>query len=877
MSTIAMTESFDAPMMDFSGEDIPMQTSSSTSWTHPEATMDDDSNFNLGDVEIEMYPYPLEYEMADDSSAEQPIEVHDVEVLDVSQAHTPALIDTVVEDVTAASPVVPEHNLTDTHDPLLLGSPPTPTIQVPLPTPQPTKTEEDHGIPGAETLGQSEWDQDHSEPPAAFPSPHPTECDQLQVPPENAEEATEPTPTWNIGTPVEQKPHLQQPTPTPVEQLQLDSSHEESAHDLLDNWGEDENAVPSDANWADPHEVSEGVFIDPPPPVILSLGDSEEEYYLFNRPTHKSPAADGRVIDDTLFLHDLPTLYYEPLAKVFQALRSDGRIAQRFDLSRGELAIDAYDLVDLVIPEVCYPLTIDDAEMLNCDQDNSYTNEVSFHDLNLLHDHADLAGPLRIRVECNHRRFIARYRELKSKLEQFNLLDEANADDPRLGDHCKQNVPPYCPPITTFTDEPAEHPGSRDDSDYLAQHEQGNENLTSEEHDQVTDEQQTDDPGSASHAVGHFGEGESSNDAEPEQAQPADDQVSTVGPLSGDECTEQPIDTVEDDREQGVATVTDPDNGYPGPAGDLDAAAIREHSDDRNTPPLGENSTEYEEVVAANQGDESDYNENDQDSGHGETVAIEGDTKDDDWATTAPDAQHLESHKDQDDADETDRCEQAARIVSTDDLTSPSTDSGTIDLTAPNADDDRITGHQGRLPSSTTASALSDPTIDTDTDSIGQRTLDEFADAQEETRDNSHPHEGVESNSATGKHWFSASFPLTLTQLPDQPNGLNPDFDQFGDEFNWDEEFGGDFDGEFDEFEDQSNVEAKPINPHEPTSGKSTKRGFDEVDSDTADEEETQGDVSPSKSLYILCVFPALNSDSLQIQSGRRCCSGNLR
>lgn len=59
---------------------------------------------------------------------------------------------------------------------------------------------------------------------------------------------------------------------------------------------------------------------------------------------------------------------------------------------------------------------------------------MSFHDLNLIHDHADLAGPLRVRFGCNPRRFITRYRELKSKLEQFNLLDEVTVDDAQVGD-----------------------------------------------------------------------------------------------------------------------------------------------------------------------------------------------------------------------------------------------------------------------------------------------------------------------------------------------------------------------------------------------------------------------------------------------------------
>lgn len=53
-------------------------------------------------------------------------------------------------------------------------------------------------------------------------------------------------------------------------------------------------------------------------------------------------------------------------------------------------------------------------------------------------------------------------------------------------------------------------------------------------------------------------------------------------------------------------------------------------------------------------------------------------------------------------------------------------------------------------------------------------------------------------------------------------------------------------------------METKRANSQEPTPEKSSKRGFDEIDSDTADEEETQGDMSPSKSSRILSVFPEL-------------------
>jgi len=356
MTTMAIAESFDAQMMDFSGEDIPMQTSSSASWVHPEATMDDDSNSNLGDVEIDMenyHPETFEYEMTDDSSTDRPIEVHDVEVVDVSQAHTPALIDTVVEDAIAASPAVPEHDLTDTHVHSPLGVPPTLVIQAPSPTSQPTQDEEPE-ITVTGTFGRSEWEQGHSEPLGAPPSPHLPDHPQNSAETASPGGATESTPTWDVGVPVEQQTHIRPLTPTPLEHLQPQSTAEETA-DPADSWVVEENPAPSRASSGDPHEVLDGIFIDPPPPVLLSLGNSEEEYYLFNRPTRKSPAADNEeAADDSLFLHDLPTLYYEPLAKVFETLRLDTRLAQIFDLSRGELVVDAYDLVDLVISEVSF-------------------------------------------------------------------------------------------------------------------------------------------------------------------------------------------------------------------------------------------------------------------------------------------------------------------------------------------------------------------------------------------------------------------------------------------------------------------------------------------------------------------------------------------
>lgn len=62
-------------------------------------------------------------------------------------------------------------------------------------------------------------------------------------------------------------------------------------------------------------------------------------------------------------------------------------------------------------------------------------------------------------------------------------------------------------------------------------------------------------------------------------------------------------------------------------------------------------------------------------------------------------------------------------------------------------------------------------------------------------------------------------------------------------------------------------METKRASSQEPTSGKSSKRGFDEIDSDTADEEDTQGDVSPSKSLRIRCVSSELTRTPFRFEA----------
>ena len=221
------------------------------------------------------------------------------------------------------------------------------------------------------------------------------------------------------------------------------------------------------------------------------------------------------------------------------------------------------------------------------------------------------------------------------------------------------------------TDDLTEQLDANEVSEYPAQDERG-ENQP-EGFDQTTIEQQTDDADSSAPAVDRFDEGESSNEAEPGQAQPAGYEEPTTGPLSGDEHTEQLVGVVEGDHEEGTTVVTISDIVYPGSAEDLDTTAVHEHSDVHNTPPLGGNSTEHEEVIANNEDYEADHNENDPDNEQGETVAIEGDARDGDWETAASDAQQtqddLGQHELQPDAAGVDKGEQVPRITVPDDLT----------------------------------------------------------------------------------------------------------------------------------------------------------------------------------------------------------------
>ncbi len=102
----------------------------------------------------------------------------------------------------------------------------------------------------------------------------------------------------------------------------------------------------------DPHEISDGVYIEPPQAVLLSFPDIDHpDVCLFNQPSVASSSSQQEQQEYSLLLEHRPTLYYESLSAVFIALREDEYLSGAIDLSTAELVLDAHDL-QLVISEV---------------------------------------------------------------------------------------------------------------------------------------------------------------------------------------------------------------------------------------------------------------------------------------------------------------------------------------------------------------------------------------------------------------------------------------------------------------------------------------------------------------------------------------------
>jgi hypothetical protein len=460
--TTTMVETFDTQMLDYQNDDYSMHVSSSDAWFQDEAIMEDDGlpidNTNIS-IEVDMEPYDedhnTEYEMADGSEHYdlETTEFLDVEVYDASRAHSPAAI------LAVETPTLPPSDVADVShlelefiEPLISEqipfSPFTERTEIPVSndnvlesdatassglSPYPRQEEEFAGLPEMHypdaqgervpSLATAEGSLDQPSTTSAVEAAAVASAQSDSQDLVDSGESDPATDDRGAGTTdLAQAESLGQIAfregiSTPINHQSSFHHDEEEVEEAHADY--DSSVVSS----GDPHEISEGVYIDPPPPVLLSFALVDQpEISLFNAPSQSEKASR----DIPVLLAQLPILYYEPLSSVFEALRQDEHFRNMPELATTELALDAYDL-EIILSEVCSHCQLL-FQILIIQKDNLYAREVSLHDLNVLHDGMNTPGPLRLRLHTTGSRFIVRYHMLQEHVAQLSIAEPKEAD-----------------------------------------------------------------------------------------------------------------------------------------------------------------------------------------------------------------------------------------------------------------------------------------------------------------------------------------------------------------------------------------------------------------------------------------------------------------
>ncbi|KAJ3515968.1 hypothetical protein NLJ89_g1426 [Agrocybe chaxingu] len=439
-----MLESYDMQMLDYPADtDISMHPSSSDQWFPDEAKMEEDVPLKVDNfeghhmdahvsmktdfysqeredatIEIDMEPLietpNVEYEMGDGEDLHEDDNLVDVEVYDASRALSPSIPSTESGQVAQPALLHPSAHLEESADinKVVLPEPPS---HASLPNHSPSIHEV---VPGVEVTTDLALPERHalsvSEPAtssATFPDeiesnttnhhfdPFVLAADREDPHPEQYEVVQETLPSSELLGLADEPVASILPSPSPP--LPNTAERQETLHGNLEEGSVDHLSAQS---TGDPHEISEGVYIDPPPPVLLAVAPDEVfEFTLFNDLSNGSPTSETNIQMKGVLLQHLPTLYYEPLSTVFETLRQEQHVQSKFHLADSELVLDAIDL------------------SLPISEDNAYAREVTLHDLNVLHDAYGIAGPLRMKLHSVTPRFIARYQYLQENIGQLEL------------------------------------------------------------------------------------------------------------------------------------------------------------------------------------------------------------------------------------------------------------------------------------------------------------------------------------------------------------------------------------------------------------------------------------------------------------------------
>ncbi len=403
-------DSYDAPMLDYSGDmDVHMHTtlSSPKPWVQPETVMEEDvhpihlsdhfpSHGPQQDVEVDMDDYfndNVEYEMADGEIPVPDTELVDIDVYDapreeVFPSHPPVSLSTdlTVQDLSEKPPeahfpsdsgIVPEHiptpaglepSISRAAEPESL-TPSFPLAEVLENTDAPTSDQSNVVVaPQASDSDSGVVSEDQI--PDADVSADLKTVEAVPDGTSNSLETYQPL-EQKIAQDVSTTEHVSAGEKSRQFEIQNDSS-DEYVRELDESYEGDlpeeaqDDTQPAESHEAgedtDPHEISEGVYIEPPPPVLLELPSPSDQPLcaLFNAPVslniHDSKTeAQSTETVYTLLFQSRPTLYYETLNDVFEALRQEECVRSITELIEGEMIIDAYDL-ELLVSEVNSPL-----------------------------------------------------------------------------------------------------------------------------------------------------------------------------------------------------------------------------------------------------------------------------------------------------------------------------------------------------------------------------------------------------------------------------------------------------------------------------------------------------------------------------------------
>ena len=403
LTMCTMLDAYDMQMLDYANDlDIQMHPSSSDQWSHDESKMEEDGPQTIKpenhsqtqktdghllmkiepflrekadvtvEVDMESYESNVEYEMLDDEEHKaSSTEFLDVDVYDVSNAHSPSMLDADALDLE-------NHNLA-TLDNGGITAHSTSYKDLPITSPNlhPETLEPHFFLSNAEESSEL---QSESEP-SGFDSHKNAELDLPTSIIGTVDGSAQETSRHDISDDHEEDSQPDDQTiggeevPPSGDALSESiypattetSGQEDSLYLQVQSGADLHSPLPETSDLAgdpitpvnssgDPHEISEGVYIDPPPPVLLSMAPAEDFHFSFFNDATEWTQNDP--LSPNVVLQQYPTLYYEPLSSVFEALRQDELAQSISNVIEAELILDAIDL-ELSIPEVSLTLSFE--------------------------------------------------------------------------------------------------------------------------------------------------------------------------------------------------------------------------------------------------------------------------------------------------------------------------------------------------------------------------------------------------------------------------------------------------------------------------------------------------------------------------------------